>query len=146
MRRKKTFISATVLITLTVLTAVLLLRGQSLSQLAGILYFQSLPEIQTDGKAGKKTLAVALGMDRAFFLFQIWWPIVCLLALMLRLTGKAAWPALLSLGAAPFYLLANRALRETTEHTLLALDNKGFLVRRIYLVIGIALILGVIFQ
>ena len=37
MRRKKTFISATVLITLTVLTAVLLLRGQSLSQLAGIL-------------------------------------------------------------------------------------------------------------
>ena len=113
---------------------------------AGILYFQSLPEIQTDGKAGKKTLAVALGMDRAFFLFQIWWPVVCLLALMLWLTGKAAWPALLSLCAAPFYLLANRALRETTEHTLLALDNKGFLVRRIYLVIGIALILGVIFQ
>ena len=37
MRRKKTFISATVLIMLTVLTAVLLLRGQSLSQLAGIL-------------------------------------------------------------------------------------------------------------
>lgn len=113
---------------------------------AGILYFQSLPEIRTDGAAGKKTLAVTLGMDRAFFLFRIWWPVVWLLTLMLWLCGKTAWPALLGFFAVPFFLLANKALSATTEETLLALDGKGFLIRRMYLTIGAALILGVIFR
>lgn len=116
------------------------------AMVAGILYFQSLPEIQTDEESGKKTLAVMLGMDRAFFLFQIWWPVVWLLALMLWISGKSAWPTLLSFFAIPFYYLANKALQKTTQETLLALDKKGYLIRYMYLTIGIALILGVIFQ
>ena len=39
-----------------------------------------------------------------------------------------------------------KALSATTEETLLALDGKGFLIRRMYLTIGAALILGVIFR
>ena len=39
---------------------------------AGVLYYQSLPEIETDLAAGKHTLANRLGKDKAALVFKLW--------------------------------------------------------------------------
>lgn len=71
---------------------------------AGVLYYQSLPEIETDLAAGKHTLANKLGKDKAALVFKLWWPAVWLLLINLWACGLAGWPvgpALLSHGLPP---------------------------------------------
>ena len=110
---------------------------------AGVLYYQSLPEIETDLAAGKHTLANRLGKDRAALVFRLWWPAVWLLLLNLWAAGLAGWPVALALLGLPFYLRACRHIEAAQSGDWLPLDAYGHLVRKCYLLSGAALIAGV---
>ncbi len=110
---------------------------------AGILYYQSLPEIETDEAAGKYTLAVHLGKSRARLVFDIWWPIVWMLLLAYWSLGVVGWPVALGLLTLPLYMRASRKLHNAvTSEDWLDLDNYGKYVRGLYLFNGAALIIG----
>ncbi len=111
---------------------------------AGILYYQSLPEIVTDREAGKNTLAVKLGKVRAEGLFQLWWPIIWLMIAILWSTGVVSWVSLLGILSFPLYWRACRHIRQATDW--LELDQHGHLIRKLYLLNGLALIVGVAWQ
>ena len=110
---------------------------------AGILYYQSLPEIETDLAAGKHTLANVLGKTRASFLFTLWWPLVWLLMINLHLAGLAAWPVFLGLLSAPFHLAAVSKIKAAGQGDWLPLDRYGHLVRKLYFINGLILIIAV---
>jgi 1,4-dihydroxy-2-naphthoate octaprenyltransferase len=107
---------------------------------ACILYFQSLPEIETDAKAGKVTLAGILGKDRAFLVYLLWWPVVWLLMIALYLSKLVEWPALLGLLSLPLHVAACRRFK--TVKDWLELDKYGHLIRKLYVFNGFTLILG----
>lgn len=112
---------------------------------AGVLYYQSLPEIETDPAAGKHTLASSLGKEKAAFLHKLWWPAVWVLLLNLWAAGLAGWPVLLALLGLPFHLKACGLIAATGAGDWLPLDAHGHLTRKVYLISGAALILGVAF-
>lgn len=110
---------------------------------AGILYYQSLPEIETDLAAGKRTLANTLGKTRAALLFTIWWPLVWLLMINLFFCGLAAWPVFLGLLSAPFHLAAVQRIKAAGNGDWLHLDQYGHLARKLYFINGLILISAV---
>ncbi len=110
---------------------------------AGILYYQSLPEIETDLAAGKHTLANVLGKSRAALVFTLWWPLVWLLMINLWLSDLAAWPVWLGLLTSPLHLAAVKKIRAAGEGDWLDLDRHGHLVRKLYLINGLILIVAV---
>lgn len=107
---------------------------------AGILFYQSLPEIETDRAAGKFTLAVHMGKVRSELLFRLWWPTVWVLMLNLWAVGLLHWPVVLGLGTLPLYLRVCELIRQADNW--LDLDAHGHLVRKLYLLNGIALLAG----
>ena len=110
---------------------------------AGILYYQSLPEIETDARAGKKTLANILGKDHALFLFRLWWPVVWLCCANLFLCGLAGWPVFSCLVCVPLWWRAQALVAARGDGDWLPLDKYGYLVRLCYLITGGALVWGV---
>lgn len=111
---------------------------------AGVMYYQSLPEIETDPAAGKQTLASRLGKEGAVLLFRLWWPAVWVLLLNLWACGLADWPVALGLLTIPLHRRAVRLTRGALANgDWLSLDAHGHLVRKLYLCNGLALILGV---
>ena len=110
---------------------------------AGILYYQSLPEIETDLAAGKRTLANVLGKTRAAFLFTLWWPLVWLLMINLWLASLAAWPVWLGPLTSPLHWAAIKKIRAAGDGDWLGLDRHGHLVRKLYLANGLLLIVAV---
>ncbi len=113
------------------------------AMVAGILYYQSLPEIETDLAAGKRTLANILGKEKSLFLFRLWWPAIWVGMGNLWLCGLAGWPVAFCLLGAPFWLKAQWLIAQRGEGDWLPLDRHGYLVRLCYLVTGAALIYGV---
>lgn len=107
---------------------------------AGILFYQSLPEIETDRAAGKFTLAVHMGKARSELLFRLWWPTVWVLMLNLWAVGLVRWPIALGLLTLPLYLRTCSLIRKADDW--LSLDAHGHLVRKLYLLNGLAMILG----
>jgi 1,4-dihydroxy-2-naphthoate octaprenyltransferase len=110
---------------------------------ANILFYQSLPEIETDAKTGKKTLAGLLGKDRSALTQLLWWPLIWLLMINLWFSGFVAWPALLGIITLPLHLYVVHKINKAQDW--LTLDKHGLSVRIIYLINGILLIFGVIF-
>lgn len=109
---------------------------------AGILYYQSLPEIETDLAAGKHTLANILGKDHALFAFRIWWPAIWILLGNLWLCDLAGWPVVFCLLSVPFWWKAQALIAAHGDGDWLPLDRYGYLVRLCYLISGAALVWG----
>lgn len=114
---------------------------------AGILYYQSLPEIESDAAMGKKTLVGVLGPEKAVFLFKLWWPIVWLLIITLYLADLLAWPALLGvILSIPLHkkaCLKVNAVTGAAPVDWFSLDRYGKYVRIMYFVAGLFMLAGV---
>ncbi|MDR2352733.1 MAG: UbiA family prenyltransferase [Deltaproteobacteria bacterium] len=121
---------------------VLALAMPSAFMVAAILFFQSLPEMDSDPKVGKITLASLLGKERAALVYFLWWPLVWFLILMLFLTDRVSWIALLSILTLPIHLIVWKRIVESEDLALL--DKTGYLVRILYLLNSLFLLIGVI--
>lgn len=111
---------------------------------AGILYYQSMPEIETDFATGKITLANILGKERATLVFRLWWPAVWVLMLNLWACELVAWPVWLGLLTYPLYNKTCGHIATVTEW--LDLDQHGHLVRKLYLINGALLVIALMMQ
>ena len=113
---------------------------------AGILYFQSMPEIETDKAAGKHTLANVLGPVWSARVYALWWPTIWAMMVILWLYGICGWPIFPGIAASiPLHIKECRNIaRVQASGDWLSLDRHGHLVRKMYLLCGVALIAGIV--
>ncbi|MBP1747136.1 MAG: 1,4-dihydroxy-2-naphthoate polyprenyltransferase [Deltaproteobacteria bacterium] len=103
---------------------------------------QAAKGLLPDEASGKRTLAVRLGKQGAFFVLILWLAIIYLTIIILVASGLLSWFSLLSLLTLPIFLKLIRIIRSTEDWVLL--DQYGKYVRMLYFFNGIAIILGVI--
>jgi 1,4-dihydroxy-2-naphthoate octaprenyltransferase len=125
----------------TFLKGILVLSLPSSFMVANILYYQSLPEMEADKLAGKRTLANLLGKERAALVQLLWWPVVWLLVLILFLMDQVSGIALWGFLGIPLHVIACRRIAATENWE--ELDKSGYLVRLLYVVVSLFLVLGV---
>lgn len=114
---------------------------------AQILFFQSLPEIETDPLAGKHTLASLLGKPRAVLFFKASYMILGLLLILFWAVDLLSWPVLGFLLLVPLYLKLARLLNfALSGNSWPSLDACGYLPRIIFFLATFFICLGLIFN
>lgn len=109
---------------------------------ANILVANNYRDVETDAKAGKKTLVVRFGRKFAVWQYALSHLVALLCPPALLLTGGYRWPVLLPLVLAPLALALTRRLavsREPTEQIALLGRTAGYLA-----VYGVLLSTGVV--
>jgi 1,4-dihydroxy-2-naphthoate octaprenyltransferase len=108
---------------------------------AAILVVNNLRDIETDRRAGKRTLAVRLGRERTRVLYQAMIGLSYLLLPLVLLAGSEWAPVLVALASAPLALRPIRAVRTRTDGPALnaALAGTGTLLGAYALLAAIAL-------
>ncbi len=109
---------------------------------ASILFFQSLPDMETDLGSGKITLAVRLGRPRAQTAFAAMVVAAYALIAGLIVTGLVGWAAWLAFLGVPFFFGTMRLIAGT--HDWVELDRHGYRIRLLYFINGLALIAGLL--
>ncbi len=111
---------------------------------ASILYYQSLPDMETDRASGKITLAVRLGRKGAFRVLIIFFVVIYGAIIALVLMGLVSPCALISLATIAIFVKLVRIVPRTEDPVLL--DAYGRYVRIIYFISGLAIIAGIVFK
>ena len=112
---------------------------------AAVLFFQGLPEIETDAQGGKRTLAGAMGKNRAVLLFLFLWPGILCLCIIYYISAIISWPSLGVLLSLPFYCKLLPLLAEARRNNSWAwLKNHEQLVGIMYIIVSASLILSVV--
>lgn len=104
---------------------------------AAILYYQSLPDIESDRAAHKHTLAVRLGKHRAYYGLILFWVLIYLSIISLIAAGYLSWPAAFTLMTIPFLAKLLRIVKRTPEWV--HLDRYGSYIRVMYFLTGICI-------
>ncbi len=107
-----------------------------------ILYYQSLPDMETDAAVHKNTLAVKLGKKGSFAGLIIFFILIYLSITLLIVYGLLSWYSLTFLASIPLVVKLINIVVRTDDWVLL--DQYGKYVRMVYFICGIAIIAGII--
>ena len=109
---------------------------------AGILYFQSIPDMETDEAVGKKTITVRLGKEGAYTGLVVQWIVVYLLIISLA-AGRILSPfVIISLFTIPILVRVLRIMPTVPDWQ--ELDRHGHYIRKMYLINGTMIVIGII--
>lgn len=110
-----------------------------------ILFFQSLPQIESDGWHGKITLAAKLGKRTSVLITKLTWPVIWCICIFLWLFKIVNWPIWGFVFTFPFYLmLIPRLDNAIFTNNWPWLNQFGWLVQVMFFILSVFLILSVI--
>lgn len=107
-----------------------------------ILYYQSLPDMETDAAVHKNTLAVKLGKKGSFAGLIIFFVLIYLSIALLIAYGLLSWYSLTFLASIPLVVKLISIVVRTDDWVLL--DQYGKYVRMVYFICGLAIIAGIL--
>ena len=137
-----TFIALTSDFSITALSAASLFGLMS----SEVLFFQSLPQIDSDPLHGKKTLAFKLGKARALKIQSLSWPLIWFGCMLMTATGLTGWGSVGAISAFPAYLILQRRISSAASSgNFPALNSEGHLVKIMFVITSLALFAGLIF-
>lgn len=111
---------------------------------AAILYYQSMPDMETDEAVGKMTITVRLGRRQAYKVLIAQWTAVYLMMAGLAAAGVLSRLALGGLLTLPILIKLLRIIPTVADWQ--ELNDYGHYIRKLYLLNGLAIILAIVFQ